>query len=157
GLALALSLRLIELRFDELAPLGFGLLAKGERLDFAAHPGGRTKAPDRPADAERRDESDKQERRLRRPAVGPLHQAFERVRGAGLDRVAVEPALEIVGQSLGRAVALAGVLLQTLQRDRREIRVGDCVQRPGVLRLVLADLAERLDRRVRAERRAAGQ
>ena len=48
----------------------------------------------------------------------------------GRDRLAAQPALQVVGQRLGRAVAPLRVLLQALQADRLQVAVDRRVERP---------------------------
>src|SRR5262249_49128439 len=61
--------------------------------------------------------ADEQEQRLRRPALGPLETAPHKGDGSRRDWLSRQPAAQIVGQALRLWIALAGILLQALERD----------------------------------------
>ncbi len=91
------------------------------------------------------------------PAARPLGQPRQPADGAGVDRLPVQEALQVVGQGLGAGVAAGRVLLEALQADRLQVRAGVRVEQGGADRLGLAHQDERLDGVLAAERRAARQ
>ena len=83
--------------------------------------------------------------------------AVEDVEGAGVDRFAVEVALQVVRQRRGRRVAVRRLFLQTFQTDRLQIAVHLGVEQARRGRQLLHHLRQRVERRLGAERRPARQ
>ena len=79
-------------------------------------------------------------RRQRGLAPAPAREALEPADVAGLDRLAVEPAREVVGQRMGGRVAALGRLPKALQADRRQVARDQAVEPARVGRLILDDL-----------------
>ena len=71
----------------------------------------------------------------RRLALRPHPEPHDRADRPGRDRLAAEPAVEVVGQRLGRGVAAPRVLLQALQADHLQVaRAAAGCSRDGRLR-----------------------
>src|SRR5262249_12052915 len=100
-------------------------------------------------DAEHRQEQrrrDSQERRHPRPPLRPLRQLLPHRRRPRQDRLAAQPALQVVGQRLSTAVAPGRVLLQALQTDRLQVAVGLWVERARPRRLLRPYLQDGVER-----------
>jgi hypothetical protein len=76
---------------------------------------------------------------------------------AGADRLAVQVAAQVVGQFLRGRVAARRLLLEALQADDLQVARHRRVEPRGRGRVVLVDLAERLQDRRAQERRPAGE
>ena len=101
--------------------------------------------------------ADGDERSGRLTSPGPLDQSLDGAGSPRPDRLAGQPALEVVGQRLGRAITPLGLFCQALEADRFQVAVDPRIERTGTLRLLLYDLEQGVERRVGAERRPAGQ
>ena len=141
GLGLAGSLLLA----DGLVARGPGLVPLGDGL--APLPGDADHAGDRGDDERGREPGQ------RRLALRPHPEPHDRADRPGRDRLAAEPAVEVVGQRLGRGVAVPRVLLQALQADHFQVARQLRVQPGRGLRRAVADLVERVHHRVAGERR----
>ena len=82
-------------------------------------------------------------------------QPVEDVDAASADRLAVEIALQVVGERVGRLVALVWFLLQALEADRLQVVINLCVGEPRRHRIILNHLPDRVERRVALEWRPA--
>ncbi len=81
-------------------------------------------APREPGDSEHdRERRDNDEPRRGRAPAGPTHEAVPRPERPREDGLAAEPALELVGQLLGRAVAALGLALEAAEGDRLEVLI----------------------------------
>ena len=95
--------------------------------------------------------------RLRRVAPAPAPTPPQRTQRPGSNRLAFLKAAQVVSQGLGRGVALARVLLEALQADGFQVPLHLRVEGPGRHGLALQHVPQRIHRRVRAERRSAGE
>ena len=96
-------------------------------------------------------------RRQRRVAPAPAPQPFRLADGTGLNGLAAESALQVVGQFLRRAVALLWRLLQAFQADGLQVAVHVRVEGVRRFRVALHDLEERFQVCGALEGRPAGK
>ncbi len=92
-----------------------------------------------------------------RVAPGPFRRPLPRRGPAGPDRFAAQPALQILGQGLGAAVAPGRVPGEARQADRLQIAVGLRAERARPHRVLGPHLQERVQRRVGLEGGPAGE
>ena len=92
------------------------------------------------------------ERRDLGVALGPEFHPGRRADGSGVDRLAVEQVLEVVGQCLGGLIPPRGVFLETFQADRFQVLRDRRVEAFGRSGVLVADLAKRHEIARRAER-----
>src|SRR5207253_9405930 len=90
-------------------------------------------------------------------AAAETPEAGELADGAGMNRLAVEKAGQLVGQLLLASVALRRLLLQALEADRLEVFGNVLVEQPGAERLGFDYLADGFEGRSGTERRPAGE
>ena len=91
------------------------------------------------------------------PAFAPLPGAFPGGRGPGLDRVAFDEPAQVVGQRHGAGEPPRRVFLQAFEADRLQVMRDARLELSRRDRLLLDDLADRVDRIARPERRTADQ
>ena len=90
-------------------------------------------------------------------ASGPFQSPFDEVDPACQDRLALEEAAQVVGQSFGVAIALGRVFVKAAQTDGFQIARRFGLQLTRRHRIVRHDLHERFHRRRPLERRLARQ
>jgi len=91
------------------------------------------------------------------PAPGPFPGSFQGSGRSGQDGSAVEPALEVVGQGRGAAVAFSWYFLQALQADGLQVPIHPRIVHTGRCRLALDDLQQRFQRQIGLEGRPPRQ
>ena len=90
-------------------------------------------------------------------APKPFSGAIQNLAGAGMNRLMVQPAVEVRGERSGRYIAAHRILLEALQADRLEIAIDLRVPETRLARLHFEYLPDRLERRPAGKRRLTGQ
>ena len=92
-----------------------------------------------------------------RPPPHPFHRAFRQAHRPGDDRFAAQPALQVIRQGFGRAVAALRFFVEALEANRFQVAVHLRVQQRRRTRFLLQNLPHGLECGAAGERGLAGQ
>ena len=104
-----------------------------------------------------REQRDSDQHGSQRAAADPFGEPFQSGHGAGENRLMPQPAFQIEGHRLRRAVATRRIFFQALEADGFQIAIQSRLEQGGTPRLLVQHLPHRLHRRASGKRRLARQ